>query len=74
MARLAGDFELRRAMGIAARSKFEQLFTARAVLPMLIDFYEGAVSQNHLAGNGRAQKSVSGSHPWFQVSSNSKSY
>lgn len=73
MARLAGDPALRRAMGRAARNKFEQLFTARAVLPVLIDFYEGAVSKNGHAENGSERRSIQASHPWFQTSGTSQS-
>lgn len=73
MARLAGDSELRRALGNNARSKFEQLFTPRAVLPVLIDFYERAVNQSRFSGNGQTQRSIQESHPWFPASAESTS-
>ena len=40
MSRLAGDPDLRHRMGVAARKRYEQLFTPQAVLPLLIDFYK----------------------------------
>lgn len=58
--RLTVDSELRHAMGHAARTKYEQLFTPRAVLPLLIDFYEGVIQRNGSANNGH----VRSLHPW----------
>jgi hypothetical protein len=52
-------------MGIAARRKYEQLFTPEAVLPVLLDCYErvlnGATSSN---GHG-ATKAM---HDWISTS------
>jgi glycosyltransferase involved in cell wall biosynthesis len=71
MARLAGDVGLRRRMGIAARKKYEQLFTPQAVLPLLVDFYEQAM-ERHAANNRGVVKSnnrerplAKSNHPWF---------
>lgn len=58
MTRLAVDEELRRKMGLAARRKYEKLFTSHAVLPLLTDFYM------RLAANGHVQPASNGSHPW----------
>src|SRR6185295_16651040 len=52
MNRLASDPELRRRMGVAARRKYEQLFTPEAVLPVLHDFYERVVNNHHAGNNG----------------------
>ncbi len=73
MSRLAGDADLRRRMGFAARKKYEQFFTPRVVLPLLVDFYERVVDE-HAASNGAGRKSgnVQPSHarpihPWFII-------
>jgi glycosyltransferase involved in cell wall biosynthesis len=73
MARLAADPELRRRMGLAARKKYEQLFTPRAVLPLLVDFYERVVDA-HWDGNGASRDSIKGQrthaelvHPWSVI-------
>ena len=54
------DADVREAMGAAARRRYEQLFTPRAVLPLLIDFYETISGQTAGSNNGR----VPPSHPW----------
>lgn len=64
MSRLAGDEELRIRMGLAARKKYEQLFSAKAVLPMLIDFYERVIDKHAARGNGSKQRSPNLDHPW----------
>jgi glycogen synthase len=64
MARLASDCQLRRRMGDAARRKYEQLFTPRAVMPVLIDCYERSMNYSRPAANGRRRSSVQLSHPW----------
>jgi glycosyltransferase involved in cell wall biosynthesis len=58
LARLTADVEMRHALGRAARKRYEQLFTPRAVLPLLVDFYEGMTGKNGHPNNGRV------SHPW----------
>jgi glycosyltransferase involved in cell wall biosynthesis len=58
LGKLAGNIELRHVMGDAARKRYEQFFTPRAVLPLLLDFYEGLTGRNGHANNGRV------SHPW----------
>src|SRR3989442_1765211 len=70
MARLAADAELRRRMGLAARKKYERLFTPQVVLPLLVDFYERVVD-GHAAANGANGGSNDGQrqlaklmHPW----------
>ena len=57
MVRLARDPHLREKMGIAARERYEELFTPEVVLPALLAFYEGIVS-----GNGH--RSTLRMHPW----------
>ena len=64
MARLAGDAELRRRMGLAARKKYEQLFTPEAVLPLLNGFYERVVNRHRATGNGRNHPPEGSVHPW----------
>jgi len=65
MSRLATDDELRRAMGIAARKKYELLFTPRVVLPLLAHFYESVVNGNGATNNGTSRVSSERDHPWF---------
>lgn len=66
MSLLAGNPELRGRMGHAARKKYEQLFTSRAVLPVITDFYEKAI------GNGKSSPRTHEngpnrlSHPWVR--------
>ena len=56
LSKLAADAGLRHAMGVAARRRYEELFTPRAVLPLLLNFYEGVTGRN--GSNGRP------THPW----------
>ena len=61
LAQLTVDAKLRHAMGAAARKRYEALFTPRAVVPLLIDFYEKISGQsNPSSNNGR----VPPTHPW----------
>ena len=65
MSRLAGDGELRRRMGVAARKRYEQLFTPDAVLPLLMNFYERVVAEHHATGNGKNHlPDEAAAHPW----------
>jgi glycosyltransferase involved in cell wall biosynthesis len=67
MSRLANEADLRRRMGLAARKKYEQLFTPLVVVPLLVDFYERVI-QTHgnggSNGNGRLRPSSDPVHPW----------
>lgn len=65
MAQLAGNLELCRSMGIAARKKYEQLFTSPAVLPVLTDFYEKVIGNGHAQKRQQAGESSRVEHPWF---------
>jgi glycosyltransferase involved in cell wall biosynthesis len=68
MARLAGDADLRYRMGVAARKKYEQLFTPEAVLPLLIDFYERVMDRHAAAvGSTNASRPTELKHPWFAI-------
>ena len=58
MTKLAGDAELRQRMGLAARQRYEKLFTSEAVVPLLTDFYERLVRHEH------ASAATNGHHPW----------
>ncbi|HEY2963208.1 MAG TPA: glycosyltransferase [Pyrinomonadaceae bacterium] len=60
LGKLAADAAVRQAMGLAARKRYEELFTPRAVLPLLVDFYEGVMGRNGHHHNGR----VPSTHPW----------
>jgi len=61
MVRLASDAELRTRMGIAARKRYEQLFTPQAVLPVLVDFYQAVIAKHRAASNGKASVAT---HEW----------
>ena len=72
MSLLAGDADLRQRMGIAARRKYEQLFTPPVVVPMLLDLYE-RVTDKHSTQNG-SNGSNNGErpratldHPWSML-------
>jgi len=68
MARLAGDAEMRRRMGIAARKRYEQLFTPEAVLPLLVDFYDRILEQHAVAPTRSTDRPLSElNHPWFAI-------
>jgi len=68
MARLAGDAEMRRRMGIAARKRYEQLFTPEAVLPLLVDFYDRILEQHAVAPPRSTDRPLSElNHPWFAI-------
>jgi len=66
--RLAADRDLRKRMGQAARRKYEQIFTPRAVMPLLTGLYERVVNdqQNRNGGGGSHPQPVAGNggHPW----------
>ena len=69
MSRLAADADLRRTMGLAARAKYEQLFTPPVVLPLLVDFYERVIERyattNGKNGSNNGHRTPSKSdHPW----------
>src|SRR5204863_9475987 len=57
MVRLGADADLRRRMGLAARKVYEQFFTPRVVLPLLVDFYERVVDRHSAGENGDGQRS-----------------
>ena len=63
LARLAADAKTRHAMGVAARTRYEKLFTPQAVLPLLVDFYEGVAGRNGHQNNGRPTNA----HPWSKL-------
>jgi glycosyltransferase involved in cell wall biosynthesis len=73
ISRLAADSDLRRRMGLAARKKYEQLFSPLVVLPLLVDFYERLIDE-YKAANGTNGKSNNGQrphanlvHPWSLI-------
>ena len=66
--RLATDKDLRKRMGEGARRKYEQVFTPRAVMPLLTGLYERVVnSQQNRNGSGGSHPvpgAGNGGHPW----------
>ena len=65
MSELAGNPEVRKRMGIAARKKYEQLFTPLAVLPVLTEFYEMAISKGQSKTYGQKEEPNPVTHPWI---------
>ena len=64
MSRLATDGDLRRKMGVAARKRYEKLFMASAVLPLISDFYQRVVA-GHNSPNGKQAVPIGEvNHPW----------
>lgn len=61
MALLARNGELRRKMGVAARRRYEQLFTPAVVMPLLVDFYKRVIGVSGSSQNGQPRPS----HPWL---------
>ncbi len=70
MARLAGDRQLCDRMGRAAQKKYERLFTPRAVLPLLVAFYERTLESHQLASDNECvrHQPAQAIHPWSFVS------
>jgi glycosyltransferase involved in cell wall biosynthesis len=64
MSKLAADAALRHAMGVAARKRYEELFTPGAVLPLLLDFYEDVTGRNGHYHNGSHHNNGRPTHPW----------
>jgi len=58
MVRLANDSDLRVRMGLAARRRYEQLFTPQAVLPVLVDFYQAVIAKHRATNNGRENVAI----------------
>ena len=67
MIRMAVDVEMRRRMGVAARRKYEQLFTPAAVLPVLLDLYAGILDRTG-ARKQRDNATRQPLHPWVSDS------
>lgn len=67
MARLATDPALRHRMGLAARQKYEQLFTPRAVLPLLTDFYQHVSNGREATNKMNSLQPEREAHPWSVV-------
>jgi glycosyltransferase involved in cell wall biosynthesis len=71
MVRLAADAQLRRRMGLAARKRYEQFFTPRVVLPLLVDFYERVVDRHSAGENGGSNNGQRSHarliHPWSVI-------
>jgi glycosyltransferase involved in cell wall biosynthesis len=64
MLRLATDPDLRERLGVAARQRYERLFSPEVVLPFMTDIYEQVISNGNgdrmnLSGNGYQ-------HPWSE--------
>lgn len=72
MSLLAGDADLRHRMGIAARRKYEQLFTPPVVVPLLLDLYERVTDRHRMkigsngSNNGQRPQATS-DHPWSMI-------
>lgn len=69
MLRLARDTALRQRMGIAARRKYEQLFTPEVVLPVLLDCYERVIARTPGAASGNGHRPTEVKHEWINTCS-----
>jgi glycosyltransferase involved in cell wall biosynthesis len=63
--RLAKDPELRRTMGAAAKERYEELFSPKVVVPLMVATYQRVMRNGHavpetIAANGHL-------HPWAGV-------
>lgn len=67
MAKLATDAGLRHRMGVAARKKYEQLFTPRAVLPLLTDFYQHVLQGREATNKMNSPQPEREAHPWSVI-------
>jgi hypothetical protein len=65
MSELAGNPEIRKRMGLAARKKYEQLFTPPAVLPVITEFYETVISKGQSKTYGQKKMPNHVNHPWI---------
>ncbi len=63
MIRMAGDRELREAMGRKAKERYLKLFAPAAVVPMLLDSYRRITASPYTDGD------LNGHHPWATHSS-----
>jgi hypothetical protein len=50
-------------MGLAARKRYEQLFTPEVVLPVLVHFYESVIANARSSRNGHGAPAVM--HEWI---------
>src|SRR6267154_6516854 len=63
---LAQDHELRRTMGAAAKERYQQLFSPKVVVPLMVETYRRVTRNGHgvpeaAVGNGQV-------HPWAHIS------
>jgi glycosyltransferase involved in cell wall biosynthesis len=64
MLRLAADPALRTRMGAAAKSRYEELFSPDAVLPVMINRYQTVISGKNNHRQGDKPEGDKLSHPW----------
>jgi glycosyltransferase involved in cell wall biosynthesis len=67
MLRLARDNDLRERMGLAARERYEKLFSPKVVLPLLTGIYRRVSRNGKVTGLDEAKGPV---HPWDQLKKN----
>lgn len=73
MIHLARDAELRARMGRAAKERYEQFFSPRAVLPLMLGTYRRIARVNGDHAAIRQPHSNGMAHPWAQMMSDSNS-
>ncbi len=65
MSQLAADQDLRARMGRAARQRYEQVFSPKAVMPVLLSTYERIAATKHQTiATALLSSSINGFHPW----------
>jgi glycosyltransferase involved in cell wall biosynthesis len=62
LTRFSTNPDLVQTMGVAARRRYEQLFTPRAVVPLLVEFYERVIGGNDASNHGPTAPL----HPWAE--------
>lgn len=62
--RLVKDSDLRKTMGVAARQRYDQLFSAKAVLPVMLQTYSRVTRNGHLLANALSENG--NRHPWAE--------
>ena len=67
MLRLALDPNLRRRMGKAAKARYQEIFSPKVVVPLILQTYARVVRNGHSVGG--QSESQNGAHPWATIGS-----
>ena len=65
MRKLVGDSDLRQSMGAAAKKRYEELFSPKVVIPLMVETYRRVIQNgHHVPANGSGNGHL---HPWANV-------